>query len=251
MRAPVVVLTRSREDNASLRARLQAAGVTVLEVPTAELRDVPAEPDEATVRAWCGQADAIAFTSRHGVEAFERVLGVQLLREAKARGALLAAVGRTTAEALQDACLGVDVEAAEPATGSRLAVQLADTLADGAQVLLVQGRHARPELAQGLQSHGLRVLRAVVYENAEPPAPTAEVLEASARADLVYLAAPSAADRLLAWAPHLRDRAFAAIGPTTAGELSEHHGITVIAVAPRPDEDAVLRTLLTCLHLPI
>jgi glutamate-1-semialdehyde 2,1-aminomutase len=167
------------------------------------------------------------------------------LRDAKGRGALLAAVGRTTAEALQDACLGVDVEAAEPSTGGRLAVQLADTLAEDALVLLIQGRHARPELAQGLQAHGLRVVRAVVYENAEPSPPTAEVLAASARADLIYLAAPSAAERLLAWAPHLRDRAFLAIGPTTATDLAERHGITHVSVSTSPDEDAVLAALLT------
>ncbi len=241
---PVVVLTRSHEDNAHLRLALQGHGIEVVEAPTAELRDLPAEPDVATVQQWCRSVDAIAFTSRHGVQAFCRQLSAQLLRDSRARGAIVAAVGRSTAEALLLACVGVDIQADEPSTGARLAIQLSDTLGEGAAVLAVQGRHARPELEQGLQTHGFKVLRAVVYENACPDAPSAEVLAACARADLIYVAAPSAASRLLAWAPDLRDRAFLAIGPTTAAELAARHALTATAVAASPDDEAALAAVL-------
>lgn len=246
-----VVLTRSQDDNASLRAHLHAAGVNVIEVPTAALRDVPPEPDVDTVRTWCTQVQAVAFTSRHGVEAFCRQIGSDALRLARDHGAQIAAVGQATAGALHAACVGVDIAVAEPATGEHLAFRLADDLEGtrDARVLAVQGRHARPELLHGLQRHGIAVDIAVVYENAVPEPPAAEILLACASADLIYVAAPSAADRLLAWAPGLRDRPFVVIGPTTAAELQARHGLTPAAIAAAPAEQAVLAAIVSVLEL--
>lgn len=241
---PTVVLTRSSDDNAPLSKALQAHGVEVVEVPTACLRDVPPEPPAAVVRDWLASARAVAFTSRHGVLAGVRALGPQALGRA---GLVRAAVGEATAEAL--AGQGLAVEVLADGTGAQLAEALAAQLAPGDTVVAVQGRHARPELAEGLRSRGLLVQVAVVYANAEPDPPPATQAAAARTADLVYLAAPSAADRLLAWLPDLRDRRFAAIGPTTAAELRARHGIEPVAIAPRPDLATVLDTLLAALNV--
>ncbi len=247
--AATIVLTRSAEDNAPLRRELAARGHVVLEVPTACVRDIGPEPSADVVRQWAAQARAIAFTSRNGVQGFCRLLGAEPLLAALEGGALIAAVGRATAQVLAEAGIAPVLALTEPMTGSHLAEALADRLETqpDAWVLAVQGRHARPELVQGLALRGVPSRVAVVYENAVPEPPAAELLRACALADAVYVAAPSAADRLLAWAPELRDRAFVAIGPTTAAELRRNHGIEASQIAANPGlaaaVDAIERAL--------
>jgi uroporphyrinogen-III synthase len=234
-----VVLTRSHDDNAPLALRLAEAGVRVLEVPTVALRDVAPDP------ALAGEllnAAAIAFTSRHGVEAALRQLGPRCLREARGQGALLAVVGERTAEALRHACVGVDLVG--PKDGAALAQLLARQLeGERRPVWALQARHARPELVDGLRAAGLTAQVAVLYENAVPPRPPQALLDACQTADALYAAAPSACERLLAWAPQLCDRRWLAIGPTTAAALRALQ-IEPAAVARTPDDDGALAALM-------
>lgn len=250
---PTVVLTRSSDDNAPLRERLEALGIAVIELPTAALVDLPPQPDAATCLAQCAQAQVVAFTSRHGVDAWCRQLGAQSLQDAVQRGASVAAVGKGTASALERWGIAVGIQAKDPTTGAQLAQTIGDHLmrlpthrssADKpARTLAVQGRQARPELVQGLRDRGLPVDTAVVYENAPPAPPTPELAVACAQADAVYLAAPSAADRVLAWVPQLREVPLVVIGPTTATELLERHGLTAAAVAASATVDAAVQAL--------
>lgn len=246
--SPIVVLTRSVVDNAALAHRLQAAGARVLELPTVAMAFVaPSQPpDELT--ELLRRAPAVAFTSRYGVKAWLDQQGPHGLSAALRRGAEVAVVGQGTAQALVEAGVSPSL-IADPATGAALAAQLLARLshADPAPVLAIGGRHTRPELAQGLRAGGRAVRAVTVYENRAPAAPATDLLIQAEAAVAIYIAAPSAADRLLAWHPPLRDRAFVAIGPTTAAALAEHHGIVVAAVAESPGiaavEAAILRTL--------
>jgi len=247
--AASIVLTRSAEDNAPLRGELQARGHLVLEVPTVCLREVGPEPSAPAVRQWSSAAPAIAFTSRNGVQAFCRLLGADLLIQAHREGRLVAAVGRSTAQVLAETGITAVLAVTEPMTASHLAEALADRLSSAQckWVLAVQGRQARPELIQGLAARGIESRVAVVYENAVPDPPSPQLLLACRAAQVVFVAAPSAADRLLAWAPELRDRVFVAIGPTTAGELRARHGIVAAQTAANPSLagtlDAIERAL--------
>ncbi|MFZ4578499.1 MAG: uroporphyrinogen-III synthase [Myxococcota bacterium] len=250
---PTVVLTRSCDDNALLRERLEALGTAVIELPTAAIVDLPPQPEVATCLSLCAQAQVVAFTSRHGVDAWCRQLGAPSLLDAVQRGASVAAVGKGTASALERWGIPVGIQASDPMTGAHLAQSIGDhlmRLSDHqtsagmpARTLAVQGRQARPELLQGLRDRGLPVDTAVVYENVTPPPPTPALAVACAQADAVYLAAPSAADRVLAWVPQLREVPLVVIGPTTATELLERHGLTAAAVAASATIDAAVQAL--------
>ena len=248
--AATVVLTRSSEDNAPLRSALQARGVAVLEVPTVDVRAVGPEPDADTVDRWLTDARVAAFTSRNGVLSFVKLLGAPRLTALQRGGGIIAAVGKSTAQVLQSEGIEGVVAVQEPMTGSHLAQVLAERL-DGSAgpVLAFQGRHARPELVDGLRQRGIEARVVVVYENAVPAAPGANLLRACAAASAIFVAAPSAADRLLAWAPELRDRPFVAIGPTTAAELLARHGIEAATVAASPAAAAVLYAIERALSL--
>ncbi len=235
----LVVLTRAHEDNRALRERLEQAGVAVLEVPTAQFGDVPLPPEQ---RRALPSHDALTFASAHAVAAFARQLSAAEVQEI---AATIGAVGQTTARALERIGLPAAVVAQSPSTGQALAELLIARLPARARVLVVQARQSQPELVVQLRAAGLYVEVAVVYENVEPHAPSSELLRRAAQARAIYLAAPSAADRLLAWAPDLRDRPLVAIGATTATALRDKHGVPPAAQAASPDLADVTATLLT------
>lgn len=237
-----VALTRSAEDNQPLLQRLTAAGIAALEWPAAAFVDVPVEPDRQAVEHWLELARAVTFTSRHGVAAWLRQLGAAGLQRP---GLVIGAVGEGTADALRSCGVHVGVVAREPSTGATLAQLLADQLLPHKTVLVVQGRFARRELAEGLAHRGLDVRVATVYENAvaDPPAIDPALLDAST---LIYAAAPSAVARMLQWYPASRQCRWAAIGATTAQALADQ-GIQAAVICPAPDVDVVAHTLTAAL----
>ncbi len=238
-----VLLTRSSADNRELRRALSDHGVAVVELPTAELATI-AQPDgPAGLRAAIEGADAVAFTSRYGVRG-AREIGVS----AALSGAKVAVVGPSTrAEVERD---GLDPwMVAEPATGTALAAQIAAGLPGGATVLCVQGRHARPELRDGLLARGLRVQTRVVYENRCPDPPAPAAIASAAAADAIYLAAPSAGHRLYGWAPQLRELPWIAIGPTTAAAVVQRHGQAPAGVAQSPRLPDVVTAILVAIDV--
>ncbi|RJO63855.1 MAG: hypothetical protein C4523_19340, partial [Myxococcales bacterium] len=118
-RTPTVVLTRQPEDNAPLRALLEARGLGVIEAPCVAAATI--EPPEAETRRLppLGALAAAAFASRRGVEGFFAWLAAHPERDA-GRPALIGAVGPATAKALAARGWPADV-VAEPATGEALA----------------------------------------------------------------------------------------------------------------------------------
>lgn len=233
-----VVLTRAHEDNQALRARLEQVGVRVLEVPTAQFADVALPPE---LRAMLTACTAMTFASAHAVAAFSRQLSAS---EVRAIDSIVAAVGPGTAAALERIGLHPVLVAEAPSTGQALAEMLIARMPPHQHVLVVQARQSQPELVDRLRAAGHAVDVAIVYENAEPTAPAPGVLAQAADARAIFLAAPSAADRLLAWAPGLRDRPLVAIGTTTAAALRDKHAIEPAAVAASPDLADVTAALL-------
>ena len=234
-----VVLTRAHEDNQALRARLEQAGIHVLEVPTAQFADVPIA---AAHRALLTQGAAVTFASAHAVAAFARQLTAA---DVQAIQGVVAAVGPSTQAALSRIGLPASIVASAPSTGRALGELLCAHLSAPSAVVVVQARQSQPDLAELLRAAGHDVHLAVVYENVEPAAPSRALIDAAAHANAIYLAAPSAADRLLSWAPQLRDRPLVAIGATTATALREKHGVLPAAQATSPDLADVTAALLS------
>lgn len=243
--ASPVVLTRAAQDNAALRQALEADGFAVVEVPTAQIRTIPAEPDAESVAAWAAWAHAIAFASRNAVAGFVEQFGVAPLQRP---GVVVGAVGESTAAALQAHGIAAGVVARDPSTGAELAKQLAGVLLPHKMVLIAQARFARRDLADGLAHAGHDVRVATVYENAVPDPPVLDEKMAPifySPETLIFAAAPSAVARLTQWLPHSRGCRWVAIGPTTADALRQA-GIEPAAASPGPDFPSVLETLRSC-----
>jgi len=204
---PCVVLTREQADNLSLARELHARGVPVREIPcaaTVYLR--PDRPPELPV-------GCVAFASRRAVRGF---VAAGLAEPIFAAGAPppVAAVGPATCAELERHQLGVDL-LAEPPTGQALAELLHARLGPGEPVLVPRGRLTGGALESALAALERPFQTLVVYDNPAPEIPAQEPFPVAA----VFVAAPSAACRLLAALPWLLELPFVAIGPTTEQAL--------------------------------
>lgn len=260
-RTPTVLLTRMTADNVALKTRLSARDWLVVELPTALLQSEPLPP-QATASQPLTRAHALAFTSPHAVRFFFSQFrsGPAAVVAWQARGGVIGAVGQATLRELSALALTPDV-LASPARGAALARALTGQLSlnvragastavrsEPPRIVHPCAAHARPELREGLEAAGLSYEAWVCYANSSPRPPTAERQAAVAGVDVVYLAAPSAADRLLTWVPTLRQAALVCIGPTTAAHLLAHHGVQAIAVAQDPSLPSVEAAIIAAIH---
>ena len=209
-RSPYILLTRAPKDNARLAEGLRENDVPVLEVPCIETRTIApvVTPPETS---------AVAFGSRRSVAGF--------LASGLPLPPIVAAVGNATADALTQAGITTHI-LCEPETSAALAHAMATTLPTGATILTPRGT-LQSGLQNALAQEGLVSVDIVVYENREPamPAFLAESIAA------IFVAAPSAVERLLRHYPWLRERPFLAIGTTTQTALKQHAVTTILGTA--------------------
>lgn len=223
--APVWI-TRARPGAEATAERVRALGFGVILDPLLAVAPLDVELDLEHV-------SALAFTSANGVEAFARLHDVRHLP--------VFAVGRATAQAAQ----GVGFASVSSADGdvedlARLVVGAA-----GGPVLWAGAREPAGDLVGLLRDCGVMAHGVAVYETVER-APAEATLEAALGAAMtVLLHSPRAARALAAIltarpAPNLRclclSKAVAAplVGLVEPGS---------VAVAPRPDESALLDLL--------
>ncbi len=206
--SPCVVLTREPEDNRQLARALAERGVPVREIPCVQTRWLCPEPPQ-------GSFGAVALASRRAVEGLIRAGLAESLVQAEPRP-VVAAVGEATRAALEAAGIAVDL-VAEPPTGRTLAEVLHARLEPDLRVLVPCGVAKGGGLEPGLRALGRSFEALPVYANQAPEGEPLEPFPVAA----VFVAAPSAARRLLSRAPWLRDHSFLAIGPTTAAALAE------------------------------
>ncbi len=207
-----VALTQATGRLESLLPGLRALGVEVISAPLIATRPLLDDATRRSAAALLGLPWR-CYPSRSSVEAWAA------LRLPFADGARLAAVGAGTAAALvRHGAAGGGTEAPlTPAPLASTAVGLAAALlaagAAGQQVGLVQGRRARPELAEQLRRGGAKPRRAVVYEVITLP------WRVTGSVDAVVLASPSAVAALPAEVG--QQAQLVALGPTTAAALRE------------------------------
>jgi len=227
---PLIALTRSPEDNATLMERLENAGFRVVQAPTLSIRLCPPTPEELHVlsQADMEAPEAFLFASRHGVEGFFSWLnsgGVALVRPR-----LVSAVGPATARALAERDWPAQI-VADPPTGRALAEAVHAQLGEGVAALCVRGVTSRDEANRRLAELGHRVLTLTVYRNEEP-----EIIRLDPVPDGVVAASPLSAKRFLRANPAARDALFFAIGPSTAEALRDK-GLRVRLSASTDDDD--------------
>ena len=231
--APVVILTREHEDNLPLMDRLAALGIEILEYPCIASRIIPYAGGQLAGRD-LEDFKVIAFASKRGVA------GMRLVADRlKYSGALLAAVGETTASAIND-LLGRKADLiAEPQTGEGLARAIIGRLPSSAPVLYVQGNKGTGEFKKLLEANNFEVCDLVVYENYFPEMVPLEINQQA----IAVFASPSAAEAFFETNMHLKDVVQSmAIGPTTEQALKSM-GVKDIAVAPKPAVEPLAETI--------
>jgi uroporphyrinogen III methyltransferase/synthase len=231
-----VVVTRPRDQSASLRRALAAAGARVLELPTIE----PGPPEDggsalAAAAARARDYDWIAFTSANAVHRF-----AAHLRDGRDLGrARLAVIGPASADALAQHGLVADLVPTR-ASAEGL-VEALGTAPDGGRVLFPRAAGAREVLAEGLRGGGWVVDEVVAYRTLEGACPPAPLADEVARAEVVVFASPSAVRGFLAsrddrGQPLRVPPVVACIGEVTAA-AARRAGMTspVVAASPTPE----------------
>lgn len=153
-----VIVTRPRDQAATLCQALRTAGARVSVFPTVAIEPVPAAP--AAAAHWA------VFTSPNAVR-----YGVGCLPPAPVR---IAAVGPGTAAALAAAGHTVAVAPAAGGGADALLAERRFAPRPGEQVLVIRGEGGRDRLQQALRAAGVAIGERVVYRRtlpSRPPAP--------------------------------------------------------------------------------
>lgn len=224
-----IVVTRPREQAADWRARLEATGAEVVELP---LIQVTKHYDKATlveVFAELGQYEWIVFTSANGarfffeefLKGFEDIRALGLVR--------LACVGEATADVLRGYHLRVDLQP-KKANAEELAQAMIERESiDSAKVLVVTGNLNRDTLVDKLHEGRAIVDRLPLYKTEETDL-AKDPVAADFRekgADAILFASPSAAQSFFDQAPALKLAAKAkrplagSIGATTTAAMKQ------------------------------
>lgn len=234
-----VLVLREPERARELLALLEDEGAVA--AARAVTSDRPVATGGVATAAFAGAAGTaggwVVFASAAAVR---HVAGLDPVVAGGLRGRAIAAVGPSTAQALAEAELPVDLVADE-GTGAGLArALLARFGAARPPVLLPAARGGRTELRDALAAAGCAVTVDELYASEALAAPN----DAELDVDAVVVASPSGARAALTGrAGHVKA---VAIGPTTADALREL-GLTPAAVASAPTPvdvvDAVVRAL--------
>jgi len=239
-----VVVTRPREQAASLAEPLEYLGAEVLLAPT--IRIVPRTLDDEIVRVVVNdlaEYRLIIFTSVNGVDVFLGYLTELGLPLAALEDAVVAAVGPKTASALEERGLACDVVADD-----FVAEGLLDTLEEravapaGTRVLIPSARAARRVIPDALRASGALVNVLPVYDTV----PEERLQVPAARiesADFITFTSSSTAQRFVG----LMEAAGVRGGPGGAGRpLAERlSGVALCSIGP------VTSDTLRALGLPV
>jgi uroporphyrinogen-III synthase len=242
-----IVVTRRRDQAATLVDLLRARGATVLEVPATEIGP-PSEPGplDAALRA-LEKFDWLVFTSANAVRAVKDRLGqLGLSSTIGARGPLIASVGEATSRVLQRTFTDDRVEL-EPESDYRAAGVLRSFEARGcagATVLLPTSTRARDELPSGLRALGAEVTVVVAYATLEPPGLREAVQRCLAQGfDAATFAAPSAVAAFATGAgPRSAGLRAVVIGPSTEA-AARAAGFEVLGTAAASTAEGLAKAL--------
>ena len=218
-----IILTREKDRNQIWADRLQQADLPFSQLPLVRYQSLalPAERDFSTF-GW------IIFTSPQGVRAFADL-------QAERGQARCAALGHGTAQALQAAGFGVDLNAGA-LDGVELAAHFLEIAGESCRVLLPGPKRRLSEPRAALESAGYTVQELPLYETL--PIEAAAIAAADLQPDdVIFFCSPSAV-RAFAGARDDKPRCVA-IGQTTA-DACRSAGFAPV-VADTPDLDAMVR----------
>ncbi len=239
-----VVVTRPRDQAASLLEPLEALGAEVLLVPTISIVPRPLDDEVAAVLAELATYQLVVFASANAVRVFAGYLARGREDGGIPAGPVVAAVGPATAAALEANGLACHL-VPDQYVAEGLAESLAgtDAAAAGARVLIPCARDARDVLPETLRARGAEVDVLHIYDTVA----AGELAEPAARveaADFITFTSASTATRLAGLlqaaaagrgdgrplAERLGGARLCSIGPITSQALREL-GLTVAVEA--------------------
>lgn len=238
-----VLVTRAREQSATLTEQLKSLGATVVELPAIEITPADPEPLDSAIRNLANY-DWIVFTSTNGVAAFMDRLDALELDSSTLFGVQVAAIGRATAERLQER--GVRVDAVpERFIAESVVAELASLGIAGKRILLPQAEIARDTVAAGLRNAGAKVDVVIAYRTTLPDGHDVEhVRQLVAGIDIATFASPSSVRNALALAGgSLPATRVVCIGPVTA-DAAREAGLVVAAVASEYSIDGLAQAIV-------
>ena len=160
-----VVVTRPREQAASLVEPLRSLGAEVLVVPTIRIEPRPLDDEVATVLRELTTYQLVVFTSANAVRVFAGYLARGTVGGGMPAGPVVAAVGPATAGALEHHGLACHLVPDEyVAEGLADALEGTDAAAAGARVLIPCARDARDVLPETLRERGAVVRVLPIYD---------------------------------------------------------------------------------------
>ncbi len=245
-----IVLTRPRGQSAEWRARLEALGAQVLELP---LIQVTKDYDKTTLveaLAEIAQYEWVIFTSANGVRIFFEEF-FRAFDDIRALGlAQIAVVGEATAAAVREHHLRVELQPKKANAEELAKLLLGRESLDSAKVLVVTGNLNRDTLVDMLNEARAIVDRLPLYKTEEADL-TGDPVAVDFRqngADAILFASPSAAQSFFDQAASLKLGAKArkplagSIGPTTTATMKQL-GLPVDFEAAEPTLESLAAAL--------
>ncbi|HTB23440.1 MAG TPA: uroporphyrinogen-III C-methyltransferase [bacterium] len=248
------IVTRAREQASRLSADLRALGAEVWEVPALRIEALPLDKAMRKALSAIDAMDWLVLTSVNGVEHFFARLFEAGLDARALRGCRIAAVGRSTAEALAARGLKADLVPADY-DAEHLLKDLTPRLARSGRrrgVLLARAEAGRPVLPEGLRRLRVPCVDLALYRSApigaRPKDGLAEAIQ-SGRVDGVTFTSSGTVEQFRGLFSPSRWRALApkvrglCLGPITR-KAAEEAGISVALEAPQALIASLIEALL-------
>ena len=249
-----IMVTRPREQNASMVARLQSLGAEVIEAPTITVAPYPAEqPNTQLLSALEQLADYtyLIFMSQNAVRYFFDTLYASGRDARCLAGLTIATVGNMTGEELRKHGLRADfIPSRYSAEG--LIAELAERLTPTDRILIPRSKNAPVTLTE---IHGAPVSEITVYETLADPSAYPQIvqrLQAQTVDYLTFTSPSSVASFMAVITPDnrhlLHTTRIMSIGPSTTTALREQ-GLSVHGEAPTHNTDALIQLLMEDAHV--
>ena len=235
-----VVVTRAREQASGLRARLEALGARVEELPAIVVEPIDVTIPDLAPYAW------LVLTSANGVAA----LFAELAREGRDARALaglrVAAIGPGTAAALADR--GVRADLVPERFVAEALVEAFPSPGGAEQILVARAEQARDVLVDGLTARGYDVEVLPLYRTRPaPPDPAALERVRGGQVDAITFTSSSTVTNFVdAVGPLDPQPLVVSIGPVTSATVRDR-GLRVDAEAGEHTIDGLVAALLDAL----
>lgn len=245
-----VLVPRTKEQSASICARLEGHGAVSKVVPTISVEPprTPQQMERAITGLVTGRYEWVGFTSVNAVRAVRERFEALGLDARALSGLKVAAVGGVTARALSDWGLNPDLVPSGEQSARGLLEDWPpydDVLDPIDRVLLPRADIATDTLVAGLVEMGWQVDDVTAYRTvrAAPPAPEIRDAIKAGGFDAVVFTSSSTVRNLvgIAGKPHATT-VIACIGPATA-RTAEEHGLRVDVLAPEANAEALIDAL--------